>query len=66
MFKLTGLSAITCKARLCPIGHGCLKFSLILYLNKEEKYAVMRCHFIIRNYIQIFLEIGTIVLSLHT
>ena len=52
-------------ARLCHIGHGFLTFSLIIYYwNQKEKYAVIWCNFIIRNYIQTELEIGTIVMSL--
>ena len=41
-------------------------FFLLYYWTQKEKYAVMWCNFIIRNYIQTKLEIGTIVMSLYT
>ena len=43
------------KARLCPIRHAFLKFSLILF-NSERKNAVMWCNFKTRNYIHILLK----------
>ena len=46
--------------RLCHIGHGFLKFSLILYNSK--RFARKFCNFIIHNYILLSL----LVLSLHT
>ena len=47
------------------IGLGFLKFSLI-FTTQRERFARKLCNFIIRNYIQTLLEIGIIVLPLHT
>ena len=54
--------------RLLHIGLGFLKFSLIWYKSDTKRFAKKLCNFIIhvRNYIQTLLEIGTIVLPLHT